>query len=92
MDSNDVPLKMTAQEKKEKLANAGKKKQPSLPKKSPKRRAKDEKYGFGGKKRKLAKRNTAESSASFEGFNAAKNRSVPKDLKVLNFEILHSIF
>lgn len=39
------------------------------PKKSRRRQGKDEKYGFGGKKRG-SKKNTADSSASMEGFSS----------------------
>lgn len=48
-----------------------------LPKKSKKREAKDEKFGFGGKK-KYVKSNDKESSSKMSGWNLDKNRSLPK--------------
>jgi len=48
--------------------------------KSKKRKIKDAKFGFGGKKKHL-KDNTTESSQDMSGFNTVKNKSLPKGLK-----------
>ncbi|KAG0367923.1 eukaryotic rRNA processing [Gamsiella multidivaricata] len=56
-------------------ANRGKKRSAdSTPESRGKRHKKDQKFGFGGKKRH-AKSNTAESSADVSGFNVKRNKS-----------------
>lgn len=45
-----------------------------------KRKAKDEKYGYGGLKRHK-KGNTSESSADLSGFSTARNKALPPGLK-----------
>jgi len=47
--------------------------------KSKKRKLKDAKFGFGGKKKHL-KENTSESSQDMSGFNPRKNKLLPKGL------------
>ena len=56
------------------------KKQQELKKPNPKRQRKNEKFGFGGKKRGT-KSNTRESTNDFSSFNEKNNRKVPADLK-----------
>ena len=53
---------------------------PNGPKKTMKRKHKDEKYGFGGKKKRM-KSNTGESAADFSDYSKFKNQSVDKDLQ-----------
>lgn len=62
-----------------KNAGASKKKlaKPSVAKRS----FKDKKYGFGGKAKKMAKRNTKESAADDSGFSVRKNKTLFKGMK-----------
>merc|ERR1719354_1232725 len=60
-------------------SSSSKNQNPSRKRKSPKQQGKDDKYGYGGPK-KRAKKNSVESTNSMQGFSLKKNRSVPSDL------------
>merc|ERR1712000_464745 len=63
-----------AKKKAEESTNKQQKKSKSL-----KRKRKDSEYGYGGPQ-KRAKKNSADSSASLDGFSSLRNKSVDSDL------------
>mmetsp|Transcript_31221 Transcript_31221/g.87555 ORF Transcript_31221/g.87555 Transcript_31221/m.87555 type:complete len:323 (-) Transcript_31221:47-1015(-) len=78
-DDMDDSQYLSSLEKKQANAPKGSGKQGTPARRNTKRDAKNEKYGYGGPK-KRAKKNTADSAADMSGFSVNKNRSVSSDL------------
>jgi len=80
--SEDLPLGLDDENKnrKNQNQNQSQKKNPNKSQASKKRKFKDEKFGYGGKKKRL-KTNDKNSFAQNTGWSVSKNRQVPNNLK-----------